>query len=181
MSLEIKIIKNYASSLFTLVKKASLEQEIIEEMKVFNSFLNDLTEFRKTMLSPIISKDHKNNIIISIVDKYKFHDLTKYFLHTLIKNSRMNLLQNIIEEFEHIYKVNTGVKVATILVSSLLNTNELNDVKLLLEKSLNSKIEINQEINKSLLGGIIIKYDSQLIDFSVYGALNKIEKIITHA
>ncbi|RTK93619.1 MAG: ATP synthase F1 subunit delta [Rickettsiales bacterium] len=180
MSLEIKIIKNYANSLFAQAKITSYEEKIIEEIKFFGVCLSSSDDLKKVMLSPIINKNQKNKIIESIIQKYNLSDLTKYFLFTLVKNSRMHLLINIITEIEHLYKEQMGIKAATVFSTSHLESKELDLIKIFLEKNLNTKVEINQEINKSLLGGIVVKYDSKLIDFSIYGALNKIEKIITH-
>lgn len=179
MSLEIKIIKNYANSLFAQAKIESYEERIIEEIKLFGACLFSSDDFKEVMLSPIINKNQKNNIIKSIIQKYNLSDLAKYFLFTLVKNSRMHLLINIITEIERLYKEQMGIKAVTVFSTSHLEPKELELIKIFLEKSLNTKVEINQEINKSLLGGIIIKYDSKLIDFSIYGVLNKIEKIIT--
>ena len=51
----------------------------------------------------------------------------------------------------------------------------------MLEMEIGLKINLQTDIDPSLIGGVIIKYDSNLIDYSIQGALTKIKKVTTNA
>ena len=142
------------------------------------------SSLRPNLLNEFVGQEHiKSNLSVFIKAAQNRNESLDHTLFYGPPGLGKTSLANIIsKEMGVNFKATSGPTLSKAAdLAGILTNLQQNDVKLLLEKSLNSKIEINQEINKSLLGGIIIKYDSQLIDFSVYGALNKIEKIITHA
>lgn len=178
MSLDGKIVKNYAGALFTLCKEKHIEENIIDEIKRFNAIISSSENLKKALESPIIDKTKKVKFIDSICNKYNFNPLLKHFLHVIVKNKRINILKEIITELERMLREENNKKLVTISAAKELQEDEIVIIKEFLENKLGKKVDIISEVNKSLLGGVVIKYDSNFIDFSIQGALNKIEKLV---
>ena len=72
-----------------------------------------------------------------------------------------------------------GIKFVEISSAFKLTTKEIESIHNLLESTLEKKIKLQHSVDESLLGGAIVKYDSNLVDCSLQGVLGKIQKIAT--
>ncbi len=181
MSLDIKIVKNYAHSLFVQAKKESKENKVFENIRVFGDVLRDFSALKTMLCSPIIDKSDKDRFIDILTNKLKSESLLKRVLYILIKNARMHLFSEIVDEYEALLRESKGIKFVEISSASKLGKKEMEFIHNLLESSLDKKIELEHSVDESLLGGVIVKYDSNLLDCSVQGALDRIQKIATRS
>jgi F-type H+-transporting ATPase subunit delta len=179
MSLDIKTVKNYAHSLFTQAKRESKENKVFESIKVFSEVLRDFSAIKNMLCSPIIEKSDKDRFVDVLTSKLKSEIFLKRILHILIKNSRVNLFFQIVDEYEVLLMESKGIKFVEISSAFKLTTKEVEFIHNLLELTLGKKIKLQHSVDESLLGGAIVKYDSNLIDCSLQGALGKIQKIAT--
>jgi F-type H+-transporting ATPase subunit delta len=179
MSLDIKTVKNYAHSLFAQAKRESKENKVFESIKVFSEVLRDFSVIKNMLCSPIIEKSDKERFVDILTSKLKSEIFLKRILYVLIKNSRMNLFFQIVDEYEVLLMESKGIKFVEISSAFKLTTKEVEFIHNLLELTLGKKIKLQQSVDEALLGGAIVKYDSNLIDCSLQGALGKIQKIAT--
>lgn len=179
MSLDIKIVKNYSQSLFTQAQKESKENKVFESLKVFSEVLRDFSVVKNMLCSPIIEKSDKDRFVDILTDKLKSELFLKRILYILIKNSRMNLFFQIVDEYEVLLMESRGIKFVEISSAFKLAAKEIEFIHNLLESTLEKKITLEHSVDESLLGGVIVKYDSNLIDCSLQGVLGRIQKIAT--
>lgn len=178
MFLSIKIVKNYAQSLFLQAKKIKKEAQIFNDIQYLNDNILSDDRLREIMISPILEFSTKIRIINVLNEKAKFEKISQNFFHILIKNGRIELLGAIVDEFDYMIKEQKNIKSVQLSSCNQLSAKETYFIKQLLEYKLGKEIEIDSIIDKTLLGGVVIKYDSIIIDCSLQGALNKIEQII---
>ena len=81
--------KSYALALYELAKESSLLVKIEEEIKMLNTILNDISDFREVILNPTISKQEKGKIMYSISEKNNFSEILKNFLGFLATKNRL--------------------------------------------------------------------------------------------
>ena len=174
---DVKIVKNYANSLFGQIDKNLDTDIILDDIKDFNALLNDKSHLLNIFISPIISKASKINILNILAQRLQLHSLVKNFIEVLINNSRISLIPFIIQECESIQKIENNITLVEVISYNELTTQDINYVQGLLEQELQSKIEIKLTIDNRLLGGMIFRYNSYLIDCSILGALNRIQRI----
>lgn len=179
MSLDIKIVKNYANSLFSQAEKEFKENVVFESMRVFGEVLRNFSAVEKMLYSPIIDKSDKDRFVDILTNELKSEPLVKRVLGILIKNARVNLFAEIIDEYELLLMESKGIKFVKISSAFKLEKKEMEFIRNLLESELDKKIEFEHSVDQSLLGGVVVKYDSNLIDCSLQGVLNRIQKIAT--
>ncbi len=179
MSLDIKIVKNYAQSLFSQAKKEYKESEVFENIRAFNEVLRNFSAVKKMLCSPIIEKSDKDRFVDILTNELKSDLLLKRALSILIKNARINLFSEIVDEYELLLMESKGIKFVKISSAFKLEKKEMGFIRNLLESELDKKIELEHSVDESLLGGVVVKYDSNLIDCSVQGVLDRIQKIAT--
>ena len=132
---------------------------------------------RNVLCSPVIDHAVKVRLVDLVVTKYQFEEISKQFLYVLIKNARCLLLPRISSMLNELIAATKGVKLVEVSSAFKLDTKEIKFIQEFLETELGKKIELLTNVDTSLIGGVIIKYDSNLIDYSVQGALDRIKKV----
>jgi F-type H+-transporting ATPase subunit delta len=177
MFLNTKIVKTYSASLFSQAYKNKKEKDVFKDIKLLNIIMKKSVPVKEVMLSPVVSKTDKIRLVDIIAGENKFQELSKRFFFVLIKNARVNILPNIIEEFELLQNESNNIKSVEVYAAGKLDKEEIKYIISKIESRLPAKIEIKSKIDQSLLGGVVIKYDNNLIDYSVKGALHKMHKM----
>ena len=172
-----KIVRNYASCLFDNVK-SSERQKILEQISLFKEILLTSEMTRFALYSPVISKFDKLKIVSDFVEKFEFDKIVNQFFRVVVKNSRFEILSSVVKQYKHLLDESRGIKFVTVeSVASQPNKKVTNVIREYLEDKLKKIIELNSVQNESLIGGVVIKHDSLLYDYSVAGALERASKI----
>jgi len=172
------LVQNYAVALFNNAKSDNIQDKIFEEITIVNSIIEDNFEIKEFLFSPIVNKNDKINVVNSLVKNTKFNKIVNNFLLLLIKNSRTTILSNIVGMFNKLLYESRNIKIVQVISANKLQPKEQEWIKSHIEKELNQKTEILFDIDSTIIGGIVIKYDSMLQDYSIKGSLDKIAKTL---
>ena len=96
----------------------------------------------------------------------------------VIKKRRIYFLDKILEKFINLNSRRKGIVNAVLISSKDLSQSEKNKINQEISKSINSSIDFNYKVDKSLISGIKIQLGSLLIDTSVSNKLKKIKELI---
>lgn len=173
-----KLVKNYALCLFKNVQTDLEHQKILEQISLFSEVLVNSEILRFALCSPIISKSDKLKIVNSFIKKCKLSELTSQFLRVVVKNSRFEILPFVVKQYKNLLDDSRGIKLVTVeSVTGMPSKKVIGVIKEFLESKLNKIIEFNTVQNKSLIGGVTIKYDSLFYDYSISGTLDRAAKL----
>ena len=173
---ELKIIKSYTESLFYHADKGNVER-IYQQLSAVLEILEQNPKIKEAMCSPVILNSNKNKIIEALNKINLFEKIVIRFFAILIKKGRFVLLPEIAKSYFALLSESKGIKFAEITAAGQLAKEEINTIRKYLEKELSKVVEVQTIVNPALIGGVVIKYDSKLIDCSIRGAVKKIEKL----
>ena len=142
MLLDLKVIKNYAQVLFKSATELSKENQVLAEVSVLASLMQQAESFKEALRSPIVDRAVKRKLIDLIAAKYKFEAISKQFLYILIKNERCILIPQIASMLEGLIQLNKGIKIAEVTSAFKLTEREIEIIKQFLESELGKKIEL---------------------------------------
>merc|ERR1711970_1170074 len=138
----------------------------------------DLTSFLSNSTVP---KDEKAAMLSQIAKEGQFSAATGNFLSLLVDKQRIDLLAEIIEEFDGLYCDETDTQVATVTSAvQLENEQQFLIAKKLQEMTGAKNIKLKPEVDESLLGGFVVKYGkdgSGFIDMSVKGQVRQLSNV----
>lgn len=164
------VARNYASALFELAKESNELDIVKEELNQINNCLKDNDELYKTLIHPSIEKKDKKAIFSNV-----FQDCNRLIKNTmmlLIDKNHLKLIYDINESFIELYREDNDIELAEIYSAKQLTDEELNEIKNMLIKKTNKKIEVKCYVNESLLAGVKVKLQDKVIDNTL---INKIE------
>jgi len=175
--IDLKIARNYASCLFDNVKSDAERQKVLEQISLFNEVLLNSDKLSFALYSPVVSKSDKLELIENLVKKFKLAEIVNRFFRVVVKNSRFEILESVVNEYSKLLNESRGVKLVTLEFAANPNKKLVNMIREYLENKLNKTIEFNLINNESLIGGVIIKHDSLLYDYSIAGAVDRAARL----
>ena len=173
--------KSYAVALYELSKENSDLDKVEDDMKGFKELLNESSDFKKMILSPMISKEDKTNIILSICSKSNLTDTLKNFLGFVATKNRLFFLNKIIESFLNLVSKNKGELKAKLTSAKELSSDEQKKIQAELSSDFKSPLSIDYKYDPDLIAGLIIQVGSVMVDTSVKTKLKKLEKNMLEA
>jgi F-type H+-transporting ATPase subunit delta len=126
--------------------------------------------------SPAVSKSNKQSSIIKILKKAKADSLTIKFCGTLASNGRLIFIHEIIDVFlSEVSRINGEVQ-AEVTSSFELDKEQQNKVESAISEATGvKKIILSTKVDETLIGGLIVKIGSKMIDNSIKTKLNRLE------
>lgn len=132
----------------------------------------------KYLANPIWSDVDKKDVLVQIGSKLKLSAETVSCLDIISNNRRFGALPLILQEFLHVFYRRSGIQ--EVEVESVKELSAAQDKKLQanLEKVLGKKVVVSYKIRPELIGGLRIKFGSEMIDNSVISKLNRLENVM---
>jgi F-type H+-transporting ATPase subunit delta len=173
-----KIGSTYASVLFDTSLEKNILHQVIGDFINLKKILNESSEFRNFITDPLVKQDQKHDILIKTLKK-KVNLSTFNVLMLLVDRNIINYLPEIVSTF--LALVNKTAKVLTfeILASNNLNSAQKRQLTETLKKLTGAKtIKLLVEVDSSIIGGLLIKKDSNIIDLTAKNELNQLAKFL---
>ena len=173
---EIRVASRYAKSLLQLSVELKNLDKTFEDMTMIKEACESSDELALLLKSPLVNSDKKLSIIREVF-KGSFSKITDSFVELITKKKRELLLLEIADQFIHQYKEYKNIEVATITTAIPLNDNIRKEIPKIIADAMNSdaSIEMVEQVDETLIGGIVLRVGDQQFDDSVKRKLRKLE------
>lgn len=171
------VVIPYAKALFDAGLELDKINEINEDIHFIEQVFNSEKKLIQILSHPHINKNEKKSLIQNILgDNISEHALN--FLYILIDKRREKNLFDIIREFENLYDDHIGIlRVVAVTAVEMDKKSQKKLVKVLKDK-FNKEIILTNEVDNSILGGVLLKLDDKFIDSTILGQLKSMESYI---
>ena len=170
-------IKNsYSQALFELATEENSIIEVERQVLSILGLINKSSDFNDLIKDPTNKIEDQLKVINAISNQYKFNQLLKKFLGFIVSKRRFFYVEKILNDFLNICSKSRGEIKAELSSAKELNEKEVNNIKDELTNTFGSNIKLTHKYDSSLIGGLIIKVGSTMIDTSIKNKLQKIEK-----
>ena len=170
-----RVASRYVKSLLGLAEEQNALEQVHADMQLFASVCQTNHDFTRMLNSPVIRHDKKLAIMEAIF-KNKVNKLTMAMIAMLTRKNREPLLPAIAVEFHNAYNVHKGIQRASVATSFVLDEKMKAEMEMLVKKiSGKTKIDLEQKIDKELIGGFILNVGDQQIDASIKSKLKSLK------
>lgn len=174
-----KLVSNrYASSLFD----AGIELNKIEDFYKELSFIKEIFESEDKLfqifIHPRIAKDEKKSLIDEVFQDNISKEISN-FLYIIIDKRREDNMFGIIDEYKDIFNDYKGIVKVVATTAVPMKDESKERLKEKLENKLNKTIEISNNIDASIIGGVLLNIDDKIIDSTLTSQLQDMENLIT--
>lgn len=170
------ISKIYGEALFELAVEEDKVDDLLSEITIVQSVLEDNADFGKLMNHPKILKEEKVKIMNEVL-KGRVSDELTGFMNLVIIKDRYNEIHAILDYFLMEVKKLKGIGVAYVITPAELSEIKRSDVEeRLLATTGYKKMEMHYQIDTALIGGMVIRIGDRVVDGSVSTKLSDLKK-----
>jgi len=170
------LARPYAEAAFKRAKETGNSQEWSDTLAFLKAILQD-ESLAAIVNNPRVGSDELTQLLLDICQDQVTGEAIN-FLKLLIENGRLKLVPQIAELFENYKAEDEGYVDVDVITAYALTKAEEQTFATSLKKTLNKKVNINSSIDKSLIGGYIVKAGDSVIDGSISGHLQQLAKRI---
>ncbi|NLW28709.1 MAG: ATP synthase F1 subunit delta [Erysipelothrix sp.] len=163
----------YGLALYEVAKEANKQRDYFEKLNLLDEVFKDET-IQKFFKSRDVEKSYKKEVFHSIIS-LKDQSLKK-FLDLLIDRYRLSFFHEIREVYEQALYHDENIKVAVIKSATELSEHQLTELTLALETKYQSTIDARVTVDSSLISGLIVKIEDDILDSSLKNRLDQLSR-----
>ena len=177
-----EVSRRYSKALLSVASKDKSEQKIYNEVNNLLELFKSNGLFNKLFLNPLLSSKIQLKLVSNLFSntdkkKIKVSKNVLAFLKVLAKNGRLKILLGSLYSFQNLVK-SMHQEINIILTTAFpISEDNVNKIKSILLKKTDKKINIISNVDKNIIGGIILQSGSSLIDASIKNKILKLNNI----
>lgn len=165
----------YAVALFDLSEEAKALEATESDLAKLSQMIDESADLRTVLASPLYSRDVQAGAISALADAAGLSDLVRRFLGVLATNRRLKALSAIIRDFNKLLAAHRGELSASVISAKPLTKTQLAAVAKKLKLAIGRDVAVDAQVDESLLGGLVVKVGSKMIDSSLKTKLDNLQ------
>jgi len=171
----------YATALFELAREDKSIDAVKADLDKFDAMLAESPELVRLVRSPVFSADTQSKALAAVLSKAGIGGTTANFLKVLAANRRLFAVADVIRAFRALVAKFKGEATAEVTVAEKLNDKNLDALKAALKSVTGKDITLNVKVDPSIIGGLVVKLGSRMVDTSLRTKLNSIKHAMKEA
>ena len=172
---DLKVSNRYAKALLELAVETNNLEDCNSDMNTILTVCQESKEFYLLLKSPIIKTD-KKIIIIEEVFSNKLSELTNGFIKIITSKKREAILDSVAKSFISLYKEKKNIISAKLVTATEIDNETREEVLDFIKKKGHKNVDLQEKIDKSIIGGAIINIGNKQIDASVSNKINEMKQ-----
>ncbi len=165
----------YAAALYELAGESKAIDTVEADLARLEALLADSADLRRLVRSPVFSAEDQLKAVGAVLDKAKIGGLTANFVRLMARNRRLFALENAIRGYRQLVAKARGEITAQVTVAEPLADDKLSVIRSALKESVGKDVNMNVTVDPSILGGLVVKVGSRMVDASLRTKLNSIK------
>jgi F-type H+-transporting ATPase subunit delta len=172
----------YATALFELAREEKALDQVKADLEQFDRMVADSADLKRLVRSPVFGVDEQLRALSAVLDKAGIKGLAANFLCVITTNQRLFAVRDMVRGFRALLARHRGEITAQITVAEKLSDNNLDALKSALKTVTGGKdIDVDVAIDPAIIGGLIVKVGSRMVDTSLRTKLNSIKLAMKEA
>jgi F-type H+-transporting ATPase subunit delta len=171
----------YATALFELARDEKSVDAVKADLDNFDAMLNDSADLKRLVRSPVYGADMQQKALAAVLEKAGISGVAANFLKVLTANRRLFAVADVIRAFNALVAKFKGEVSADITVADALSDKNLDALKVALKTVTGKDVALNVKVDPAIIGGLVVKLGSRMIDSSLRTKLNSIKHAMKEA
>jgi F-type H+-transporting ATPase subunit delta len=171
----------YATALFELARDEKSIDAVKADLDKFAAMLADSADLARLVRSPVFSADIQGKALAAVLEKAGITGITANFLNVLTANRRLFAINDVTRGFRALVAKFKGEATADVTVAEPLSDKNLDALKTALKSVTGKDVALNVKIDPSIIGGLVVKLGSRMVDSSLRTKLNSIKHAMKEA
>ena len=171
----------YATALFELARDEKSVDAVKADLDRFDAMLADSPDLLRLVRSPVFSAGSQAKALAAVLEKAAIGGISANFLRVLTANRRLFAVADVIRAFRALVAKFKGEATADVTVAEPLSDKNLDALKTSLKSVTGKDVTLNVKIDPSIIGGLVVKLGSRMVDSSLRTKLNSIKHAMKEA
>jgi len=170
-SISTGIAARYATALFELARETGGLGALEADVSALQVALTESADLRSLISSPVYSRDDQGRAVAAISKEMALMGLTSNTLKLMAANRRLFVLPQLLVVLRDQIAAAKGEVTADVIAAKALSAKQATALAKALSKSFDKKVQLNVAVDQSLIGGLVVKVGSKMIDTSIRSRL----------
>jgi F-type H+-transporting ATPase subunit delta len=166
----------YASALFELALEERSLDAVKADLERFDALIDESADLRRLVRSPAFTAETQSRALAAVLDRAGIGGLAGRFLQVVSVNRRLFAAQDMIKGFRKLVAEHEGETSAEVTLAEPPSEPHLDAIKGALNSVTKKDVQIDVKIDPSIIGGLIVKLGSRMVDSSLRTKLNLIKQ-----
>ena len=162
----------YALALFELANEQKKLEAVGQDLAAVSQALAESDELKALTTSPLVGREEAVRAVAATAEAMKLDGITAKFLGVLARNRRLAQLPNVIRAFNTLSARHRGELTAEVTSAHSLDDGQVDAIRQNLRTRMGRDIAVDLNVDPAILGGLVVKIGSQMIDGSIRTKLN---------
>ena len=175
ISISTGIASRYATAVFELAKDANDLHTLEADVDALGAAMADSDDFISLILSPIYTRDQQNSAISALASEMALSAIMSNTLALMATKRRLFVLPQLVSRLRGLIAEEKGEVTADVTAATALTTAQQDKLAASLKASVGKDVKINMAVDESLIGGLIVKVGSKMIDTTIASKLANLQ------
>ena len=177
-SISTGIAQRYATAVYDIAKEGKNVKALEGDIASLSDALDSSADFRALIMSPVYSRDQQGNAIAAIAKKMKLSPTMVNTLALMATKRRLFVLPQLVRSLRDTIAEDKGEVTADVTSAKALTKAQADKLAKSLTASSGKTVTLNQTVDESLIGGLVVKVGSKMIDTSIRSKLNSLQNVM---
>jgi F-type H+-transporting ATPase subunit delta len=161
------IARPYATALYDLAAETASVEGVESDLVALAGLIGESPDFSRFLRSPVITGDDKAVAMDAILARANVSNITANFVKVLARNGRLFALPTVIAGFRELSAKARGEVSADVTSAAPLSREQVANLAETLKAKIGKTVTLSEHVDPSLIGGLVVKVGSQMIDSSL--------------
>ena len=174
-SISSGIAERYATAVFKIVRESNAMDKLEASLEALTGALSDIADLRALITSPIYTRDEQGAAITAVAKKMDLLPAVQSVLGLMAQKRRLFVVPAMITRLRDMIADAKGEVTAEVTSATALSADQQKKLAETLKASVGQDVKIKATVDESLIGGLVVKVGSKMIDTSIRSKLSSLQ------
>jgi F-type H+-transporting ATPase subunit delta len=165
----------YAQALYAHADEQKALDQTVEQMDALGRLIDASPELRALLASPLVDVQQARGAVLAVLEEQGFGKIVRDFVGTVANNRRLAALRSFVAGFAALVAQRRGVVVAEVATAHALSDVQRNQLRARLTEIGYGNVNLQERVDPSLLGGLVLRVGARLYDSSLRSRLQRLQ------
>ena len=171
----------YATALFDIARETSAIDAVQSDLDRFDALVAESADLSRLVRSPVFSADEQLRALSAVLDRVGIRGLAANFFKLVTTNRRLFAVRDMIKAFRALVSQYKGEATAEVTVAEQLKDEHIQALRAALNAVSGKNVDLNIKVDPAIIGGLVVKLGSRMVDTSLRTKLNAIKHAMKEA
>ena len=171
----------YATALFELARETKSIDAVKADLERFDAMVGESADLNRLVRSPVFSAAEQLQALSAVLDRAGIGGLAAKFLKLVTMNRRLFAARDMVRGYRELVALHKGEATAEITVAEQLKDDHVAALKSALKAVSGKDVDLAIKIDPAIIGGLVVKLGSRMVDTSLRTKLNAIRHAMKEA